>query len=73
MEGLTRREVDVLRLLAEGLTNAEIGRRLYLSPKTVSVHVSRMLQKLGFRSRVQLAAAAQHLGLGDELPSTIDR
>ena len=73
VEGLTRREVDVLRLLAEGLTNAEIGRRLYLSPKTVSVHVSRMLQKLGFRSRVQLAAAAQHLGLGDELPSTIDR
>ena len=49
--GLTERELDVLRLVAEGLPNAAIGQRLFISPKTVSVHVSHILDKLGVATR----------------------
>lgn len=56
--GLTEREGDVLKLLAEGLTNREIARRLYLSEKTVKHHVTIVLQKLGVRNRVEAALAA---------------
>jgi DNA-binding CsgD family transcriptional regulator len=61
--GLTRRERQVLALLAEGATNRQIGRALYMAEKTASVHVSRILSKLGVRTRTQAAAVAhrQHL------------
>jgi DNA-binding CsgD family transcriptional regulator len=61
--GLTDRELAVLRLLARGHTNREIGAQLYMSPKTASVHVTHVMQKLGVRSRVEAAAAASQLGL----------
>jgi DNA-binding NarL/FixJ family response regulator len=60
---LSRREQEVLRLLAEGLTNAEIAARLYLSTKTVGHHVSNVLAKLGVRTRGEAGAwAIRHLG-----------
>ena len=49
--GLTQREVEVLRLLAEGRSDREIAAELYISPKTASVHVSNLLGKLGVPSR----------------------
>ena len=56
--GLTKREEEVLALIGHGLTNVEIGARLYISPKTVEHHVSRLLAKLGMRSRTEAAAHA---------------
>jgi ATP/maltotriose-dependent transcriptional regulator MalT len=61
--GLTRREHEVLLLVADGLTNREIGERLYMSEKTASVHVSRILAKLDVGGRVEAAAVAHRLGL----------
>jgi DNA-binding CsgD family transcriptional regulator/tetratricopeptide (TPR) repeat protein len=61
--GLTAREHAVLALVAEGHTNREIGETLFISEKTASVHVSRILAKLGVRSRVEAATAAHRLGL----------
>jgi DNA-binding NarL/FixJ family response regulator len=61
--GLTNRELEVLPLLAEGLRNAEIARRLVVSPKTVDHHVSSILQKLGVANRGQAGAAAARLGV----------
>ena len=61
-DGLTRREAEVLELLGEGLTNAEIGDRLYISRKTVEHHVGRVLAKLGLRSRAEAAAHAARGG-----------
>ncbi len=61
--GLTERELDVLRLVAEGATNASIGQALFISPKTVSVHVSHILDKLGVASRGEAAAAAHRHGV----------
>jgi len=55
--GLTRRELEVIRLLSDGLSNAEIARTLYISEKTASVHVSNILRKLGVTSRIQAATA----------------
>lgn len=63
IETLTEREVDVLRLVAEGLTNEEIGARLHLSPLTAKTHVSRIMQKLHSRDRVQLVIIAYESGL----------
>ncbi|MGA8717684.1 MAG: LuxR C-terminal-related transcriptional regulator, partial [Solirubrobacteraceae bacterium] len=60
---LTPREIDVLGLLAGGLTNREIGAELFISDKTASVHVSRILTKLSVPNRAAAAAAAHHLGL----------
>ena len=61
--GLTGRELAVLRLVAAGRTNAEIGAELYISPKTAGVHVSNILRKLGVSGRVQAAAVAERAGL----------
>jgi DNA-binding CsgD family transcriptional regulator len=62
---LTARELDVLRLIAEGHTNAEIGAALFMSPKTASVHVSRILAKLDVKTRTQAAGVAHRLRLVD--------
>ncbi len=59
--GLTARELEVLRLLAEGLRNAEIAERLFLSERTVAHHVSAVLRKLGVQTRGQAAAEAARL------------
>jgi DNA-binding CsgD family transcriptional regulator/tetratricopeptide (TPR) repeat protein len=61
--GLTPREREVLALLAEGATNREIGKRLFMAEKTASVHVSRILAKLDVRSRTEAAALAYRLDL----------
>ncbi|NUT33186.1 MAG: response regulator transcription factor, partial [Hamadaea sp.] len=53
----TPREREVALLVAEGLTNAELARRLYISPKTAAVHVSSILHKLGVSSRTEVAGA----------------
>ena len=53
----------MLRLLAAGKTNAQIGAELYISPTTAGVHVSNILRKLGVSSRVQAAALAERAGL----------
>jgi DNA-binding CsgD family transcriptional regulator len=63
--GLTARELAVLRLLAVGRTNAEIGAELYISPRTAGVHVTNILRKLGVSNRVQAAALAERAGLAD--------
>jgi non-specific serine/threonine protein kinase len=57
--GLTRRESEVAALVARGLSNREVASQLYLSVRTVEVHVDHILSKLGLRSRTQLAAWAQ--------------
>ncbi|MEV0403810.1 AAA family ATPase [Actinoallomurus sp. NPDC050550] len=61
--GLTPRELEVLRLVAEGRSNREIAGRLFISAKTASVHVSNILAKLQVGSRGEAAAAAHRLGL----------
>jgi DNA-binding CsgD family transcriptional regulator/tetratricopeptide (TPR) repeat protein len=60
---LTRRELEVLGLVAEGLRNADIAERLFLSPRTVDHHVSAIRRKLGARTRGEAVAAAGRLGL----------
>ncbi len=61
--GLTRREVDVLRLLAQHRANAEIAEALFVGPRTVETHVEHILAKLGVRTRWEAAEAAARLGL----------
>ena len=61
--GLTRREAEVLALVAAGRTNRQIGQELFITPKTASIHVSRILAKLGVAGRGEAAAIAHRLGL----------
>lgn len=60
---LTARELEVLELVAQGRTNGQIATRLYISPKTVSVHVSNLLAKLGAARRGEAAAEARRRGI----------
>ena len=61
---LTAREAEVLALLAQGRTNREIAARLFISAKTVEHHVSRVLAKLGARTRAEAVAVAAAAGRG---------
>jgi DNA-binding NarL/FixJ family response regulator len=62
-ERLSERELDVVRLVAEGLSNAEIAAALYRSEATVKSHIARMLAKLGLRDRVRVAVYAYERGI----------
>ena len=63
---LTARETEVLRLLAEGRSNRQIGEALYISAKTAGVHVSNIMAKLGVSSRTEAAAVAHRNGLAGQ-------
>ncbi|HLM29055.1 MAG TPA: response regulator transcription factor, partial [Acidimicrobiales bacterium] len=64
-DALTPREREVIRLLAEGLTNSQLAERLFISPRTAAVHVSNILAKLGMSSRTEVAAWAVRSGLAE--------
>ena len=61
--GLTEREVEVLALLGQGMSNADVGAKLHMSEATVKTYVSRLLAKLGLTNRVQAALLARDAGL----------
>jgi DNA-binding NarL/FixJ family response regulator len=68
---LTERETEILRLIAAGLSNAEIGRKLYISETTVKTHVTHILAKLGLRDRVQAVVLAYQAALFEQAPGEL--
>jgi DNA-binding NarL/FixJ family response regulator len=66
---LTQRETDILALLAEGKSNRDISRALFLSEKTVKAHLAAIFRKLGVANRTQAAMAAVSMGIGPGLPA----
>jgi DNA-binding NarL/FixJ family response regulator len=68
---LTERELEVFRLIAQGLSNAEIGHELFISDTTVKTHVTRLLQKLELRDRAQAIVLAYQTGLFDPPPDPV--
>lgn len=72
LDKLTERERQVLQLLGEGLTNREIGERLFLAEKTIKHYMTSVLQKLHVRSRVEAALLAQHRRFSGGEPSSTD-
>jgi ATP/maltotriose-dependent transcriptional regulator MalT len=63
VERLSEREIEVLRYIADGLSNPEIARRLYLSPNTLKAHTQNIFLKLDVHKRVQAVSRAKELGL----------
>ena len=63
VEPLSEREIEILKLVSQGLTNKEIAARLYLAEGTVKNYVTSILQKIGARDRTQAAIRARELGL----------
>jgi DNA-binding CsgD family transcriptional regulator len=62
---MTTRELEVLRLVAQGRTNREIAEALFIAPKTASAHLSHILDKLAVVNRVEAAAIAHRHGIGE--------
>jgi DNA-binding NarL/FixJ family response regulator len=72
LEDLTSREMEVLQLIARGLSNAEIGEQLFISDTTVKTHVTHVFQKLNLRDRVQAVVLAYQAGIVDAEPGAAE-